>query len=90
MAASQMNAQMTYEFQYENANTMNKLESYGVILSQYPDDVIAAAKVALTEVFDDLKEGNRDFAHVLSSALSHFEKSKTWSKVSMDTFLKIR
>ncbi len=90
MAASQMNAEMTYEFQYENANTMEKLDEYGVILSQYPDDVIVAAKKALSEVLNDLRQQNRDFNRVLLSAEEHFFKSKAWSNVSMDTFLKVR
>ncbi len=90
MAASQMNADMTYEFQYENANTMEKLDEYGVILSQYPDDVIAAAKHGLQKVLHDLCQENDDFNKVLLSAQRHLAKSKTWSRVSLETFLKVR
>jgi len=90
MAASQMNSEMTYKFQYENANTMDKLKEYGVTLCEYPDDIIAAAKVALGDVFDELSTKNRDFKRVLQSAQSHFKHSKEWSRVSMDSFLKVR
>ncbi len=90
MAASQMNAEMTYEFQYENAQTMEALDSYGVILSTYPQDVIDAAKQALRVVLNDLCQGNDDFNKVLSSAQNHLARSKQWSRVSIETFLKIR
>ncbi len=90
MASSQMNAEMTYEFQYENAQTMEKLDGYGVILSEYPNDVIEAAKHSLNEVLNDLCQGNDDFNKVLSSAQNHLAKSKQWSGVSIETFLKIR
>ncbi len=90
MAASQMNAEMTYEFQYENAQTMKKLDTYGVILSTYPDDVITSAKEALKTVFNDLRQENSDFNKVLLSAQHHLTQSKRWSRVSIETFLKIR
>ncbi len=90
MAASQMNSNMTYEFQYENANAMSKLEDLGVILSEYPGDVISAAKVALEDVLEDLSRQSPDFKRVLNSAQDHFFKSKAWSRVNMDKFLNIR
>ncbi|MEA2111158.1 MAG: substrate-binding domain-containing protein [Campylobacterota bacterium] len=90
MAAAQLNSQMTYEFQYENANAMEKLEALNVTLSQYPDDVIVAAKSALNDVLTTLSEQSSDFKKVLDSAQSHFIKSKTWSRANMDQFLKVR
>ncbi|RLA72374.1 MAG: C4-dicarboxylate ABC transporter [Epsilonproteobacteria bacterium] len=90
MAINEMNNSMTYDFHHENIYALQKLQSLGVTLLDYPDDVIIAAKKALKEVTAELGEKNKDFAEVYANADKYLQLSKQWSDVSLKNFLNIR
>ena len=90
VAASELNSSMTYEFHAENIIALKKLQSLGVKLLRYPDDIITAAKRALNEVTHELGEQNSDFANVYASADKYLQLSKDWSDIGLKHFLEIR
>jgi len=90
MAASDLNAQMTYEFHAENIKAFETLKSLGVTLSKYPDDVVAAGKEALKAVIAEQSTASRDFATVYADIAAYMEQSKRWSDASLGYFLNIR
>ncbi len=90
MAINEMNSSMTYDFHHENIYALQKLQSLGVTLLDYPDDVIVAAKKALKEVTAELGAKNKDFAEVYANADKYLQLSKQWSDVSLRNFLNIR
>ncbi len=90
MAANEMNSTMTYEFHAENILALQKLQSLGVTLLDYPADIIVAAKKALKDVTAELGEKNRDFAEVYANADKYLQLSRQWSDVSLRNFLNIR
>jgi TRAP-type mannitol/chloroaromatic compound transport system substrate-binding protein len=90
MASSEMNANMTYEFHAKNIDALQELTAHGVTLLNYPDEIIEAAKVALSEVVAELGRANPDFARVFDNANAYLAKSKDWSRVSLQQFLNVR
>lgn len=90
VAASELNSSMTYEFHAENIIALKKLQSLGVSLLRYPDDIIVAAKEALKEVAQELGGQNSDFANVYADADKYLKLSKDWSDVGLKYFLEIR
>ena len=90
VAASELNANMTTKFHYENIHALQKLKSLDVTLAKFPDDVTTAGKKALAEVINDLSAKNDDFKRVYSSIQTHLNLSKEWSDASLGYFLNIR
>jgi TRAP-type mannitol/chloroaromatic compound transport system substrate-binding protein len=90
VASSEMNANMTYEFHYENIHALSKLQELNVKLLQFPDDVTNAGKKALTEVVEKLSNENKDFEIVFTSIKKHLKLSKVWSDTSLTYFLNAR
>ena len=90
VAASEMNANMTTKFHYENIHALQKLKSLDVKLAKFPDDVTQAGKKALEEVITELSTKNSDFAKVYASIKTHLDLSKEWSDASLGYFLNIR
>ena len=90
VASSEMNANMTSEFHYENIHALKKLKSLNVELLQFPQDVTDAGKKALKEVIEELSGKNRDFENVYASIAKHLELSRQWSDNSLKYFLNAR
>lgn len=90
VAANEMNANMSYEFHSQNIHALKKLEELNVEILSYPQDVIAAGKVALREVLEEQSQKNRDFSMVNESIQSYLKLSKKWSDVSLGYFLNER
>ncbi|MDF1883786.1 TRAP transporter substrate-binding protein DctP [Sulfurimonas sp. SAG-AH-194-C21] len=90
VCASEMNANMTSEFHYENIHALSKLQELGVKLHHFPEDVNIAGKKALQEVIYELSSKNKDFAKVYESINNHLKLSRTWSDVSLRNFLNER
>ena len=90
VCSSEMNADMTYRFHYENIHTLKKLKEYGVKLRKFPDEVTDAAKKALGEVIDELGSKNKEFALVYDSIAKHLELSKEFADISLKYFLNVR
>jgi len=90
VCSSEMNANMTSEFHYENIYALEKLKDLGVTLGHFPKDVNAAGKLALEEVLKELSVKNRDFAVVNKSIQKHLKLSRAWSDISLGNFLNER
>ena len=90
MASAQMNIDMASEFHYENMKSLEMLKQKGVEIHAYPDDVIAAGKVALQDVLSEQSQLNPDFKEVAEDATHFLEQAKTWSKASLHAFLDVR
>ena len=90
VCASEMNANMTSEFHYENIYALEKLKDLGVTLSQFPQDVNEAGKKALVDVLDELSMKNKDFDEVYKSIFSYLKLSRAWSDISLTQFLNER
>ena len=77
--------------EWENARALKILqEEHGVQLRQFPEDVIASAKVATGEVMSELAMRDELTGKIVSSyrnAAIHLGK---WSDVSVKSFLQAR
>ncbi|MBD3823254.1 MAG: TRAP transporter substrate-binding protein DctP [Epsilonproteobacteria bacterium] len=90
VCAGELNSNMTYEFHAQNIKALQELESLGVKILPYPEDVIRKGKEALQEVLAELSAQNPDFLRVNESISKHLELSKKWADVSLKYFLNIR
>ena len=81
---------MTYEFHAENIKAFETLESLGVTLAKYPDDVIEAGKKALIAVVAEQSAASKDFAKVYGDIAAYMDQSRRWSDASLGYFLNIR
>jgi TRAP-type mannitol/chloroaromatic compound transport system substrate-binding protein len=77
--------------EWENAAALERLQANdGVILRQFPEDVISAAKTATSEVMTELSATSDLTARIVASygeAAKHLGK---WSDVSVKSFLVAR
>lgn len=89
-AITELNSNMTHEFQAANAKALPELESHGVKLLQFPEAVTHAAKIATAEVLARFSSESRDFARVYESASAFLAISRGWSDASLRYFLDIR
>ena len=90
VCSSEMNANMTYRFHYENIHTLKTLKEKGVKLRKFPDEVTQAGKKALKEVVARLSAKNKEFERVYESIAKHLELSKEFADISLKYFLDIR
>ncbi len=89
-AIAEMNANMIVEFQAKNTQALQKLDSLGVKLQQFPQSVIDAAKAATLDVLSEQSDLNPDFKRVNQSATEYLKQSIAWSDVSLKEYLNIR
>lgn len=79
------------EAEWENARALKTLEEkYDVVLRKYPEEIIAAAKLANIEVMKELSQKDELTGRIVKSyqeAASHLGK---WSDVSVKSFLAAR
>ncbi|MDD3476798.1 MAG: TRAP transporter substrate-binding protein DctP [Sulfurimonas sp.] len=90
VAANEMNSNMTYEFHYENIHALKRLRELNIEIKQFPQDVVDAGKIALTEVLYELGQKNSTFVKVNKSIQDHLALSKEWSDASLRYFLNVR
>ena len=90
VCASELNANMTYKFHYENIHTLAKLKANGVLLEKFPEDVTNAGKKALMRVIEEQSVKNKEFERVYNSIQKHLQLSKEFADISLKYFLNIR
>ncbi|MDY0116531.1 MAG: TRAP transporter substrate-binding protein, partial [Sulfurimonadaceae bacterium] len=90
MASHEMNANMTYEFHYENVQALKKFQELGIELLQFPEDVTKAGKVALKQVLEELSSQSQDFKTINESIQGYLRDSILWSDVSLKYYLNER
>ncbi len=90
VASSELNSNMTYEFHHENIKALQELKKLNVTLLQFPKDVTAEGKRALSEVIKEQSSENDDFKRVYASIEKHLSLSKEWSDTSLRYFLNER
>lgn len=88
-AAEEMTGNMVQEFRYENAKTLKDLPKE-VEIKTFPQEVIEAAKVALSEVLESESAKSEDFKRVLESYNAFSQINKAWDDISTKNFLDIR
>ena len=77
--------------EWENAAALERLQANdGVILRQFPDDVLAAAKAATIEVMDELAASGDLTARIVASYREAGKHLGKWSDVSVKAFLQAR
>lgn len=77
--------------EWENAAALERLQANdGVILRQFPDDVIVAAKIATAEVMAELSAKDDLTARVVASYSGAAKHLGKWSDVSVKAFLQAR
>lgn len=90
-ACEWVNVRSLADAEWENARALENLTTnHGVALREYPEEVIAAARAATTDVLDDLAGRNaisRKIVDSYRSAASHLDR---WSSVSVRSFLDVR
>ncbi len=90
VCSSELNANMTYKFHYENIHALEKLKSNGVKLEKFPDEVTNAGKKALKEVIAEQSAKSKEFALVYESIAKHLKLSEDFADISLKYFLNIR
>jgi TRAP-type mannitol/chloroaromatic compound transport system substrate-binding protein len=90
-ACAAENAFAVAETERENARALKVLvEKHGVQVRPFPDDVIAAARVAAAEVLDGFAEAGGISERIVSSYREALDDAQRWSRVSTQAFLAAR
>ncbi len=90
MAADALNSTMMVEFHAQNIQALQKLKALHVSIARYPQDIIDAAKTALTHVAERLGNENANFKRVYDDAADYLALSREWDDVSLKSFLNTR
>ncbi|WP_200763911.1 TRAP transporter substrate-binding protein [Nitrosophilus alvini] len=90
MASNELNSQMVYDFQTQNAKALKTIEKYGVKLMNFPDEIVEAAKKALFEVIEEQSDKSKDFRAVWEKIEPFWKDNREWTKLGMGNFLKMR
>ena len=91
LVSNEMNTDMLYNFQSENAIALEKLsQNRDVQISAFPDDVIATAKIEYSKLIDQFVSENSDFAKVWKSYSKFLEQNRDWSGLSSRNYLNAR
>ncbi len=88
--ASELNAQMIYNFQDKNAQALQKLRQLGVQLESWPQDIIQAAKRALFEVIEEQSSKSKDFKRVWEMIEPYWMRNRAWTALGLKNYLKMR
>ncbi len=88
--ASTLNSSMVYDFQAKNAEALEKLSSFGVVLKRWPEEIVAQAKKALEEVVSEQCKKSEDFKRVWKSIEPFWQKTKRWSSLGLENYLRMR
>lgn len=88
--ANELNSTMVYDFQARNAKTLKDIKSKNVILKNFPEDVIKAAKKALFEVIDEQSKKSADFKRVWQNIEPFWKANREWTGLELRNYLKMR
>ncbi|WP_281951057.1 TRAP transporter substrate-binding protein [Nitrosophilus kaiyonis] len=88
--ANELNATMVYDFQAQNAKAMKKLNEYGVILKDWPEEIIDEAKKALIKVISEQSEKSKDFKMVWEKIEPFWMENRKWTNISLKNYLRMR
>ncbi len=90
MAANEMNANMTSEFQYENARVLADINKLGVTIRSFPKPILEAAKKAMQEVAIEKSQENPDFERVWKNLQKFIAKNNAWTDIGIKAYLNAR
>jgi len=88
--ANELNSQMVYDFQTQNAKALKNLKEKGVILKQWPKEVVDAAKKALFDVIDEQSKKSDIFKKVWQMIEPFWLENKEWTNLGLKSYLKMR
>lgn len=84
-AAEAVSVETTSQFDYYNAVALQSLQADGVTFGAFPEDVIAALKVAVEEVMAENAAANPRFAEVQQSYNAFLELAKDYATLVKET-----
>ncbi len=88
--ANEMSAKMVYNFQANNAEALQKLKKFGVILKNWPDEIVEAAKNALMQVIDEQSAKSHAFKELWSNIEPFWQKNRAWSALGLKNYREMR
>ncbi len=89
-ASNELNASMVYDFQAQNAKTLQKLKKMGVHLRNWPKDVVEEAKKALLQVIKEQSQKSEDFKNVWREIEPFWMQNRAWSALGLKNYLEMR
>lgn len=78
------------EAEWSNGAALGELKSRGVVVRDFPADIIAAARRETTGVIEDVAARDPVSARIVASYRSAAEHLDAWSKISVQRFLSAR
>jgi TRAP-type mannitol/chloroaromatic compound transport system substrate-binding protein len=88
--SNELNSMMVYDFQDKNAKTLKELKEKGVVLKEWPADVVVEAKKALMKVIEEQSQKSRDFKKVWEKIEPFWQENIDWTNLSKKNYLKMR
>lgn len=90
-ACAEENIRSLGEIEWQNAERLQALvEEKGVKLRDYPTDILDAARLATSEVLEDVANTDAESRAVVDSFLNASRHQKDWSRLSLEKFLSAR
>jgi len=88
--AIELNSTMVYDFQAKNAKALKSLKEKGVILKEWPKEVVESAKKALLEVIEEQSKKSEDFKRVWEKIEPFWIENRKWTNLGLKNYLKMR
>ncbi len=89
-ASNELNMQMVHDFQDKNAKALQRLKKLGVILENWPPQIVEAAKKALFEVIEEQSAKSADFKRVWQIIEPYWMQNRAWSALGLKNYLEMR
>ncbi|MCH9814286.1 MAG: TRAP transporter substrate-binding protein DctP [Epsilonproteobacteria bacterium] len=90
MASNELNSTMNTEFQYINATALEEIESLGVTVRSFPQEVMEKARQAMATVAKEKSLQSHDFQKVWESAQKFLHTSRKWSDIGLKSYMQVR
>lgn len=90
LCSNEMHSHMTTHFQYENAKALSIVESSGVTIREFPQEIMKKAGEAMLEVVAEKSAKSEDFKKVWQDAKEFLDQSRKWTKIGIKPYLETR
>lgn len=88
--SNELNATMVYDFQDQNAKALQQLKKLGVVLKNWPEEIVEAAKKALFAVIEEQSKKSKDFAKVWQKIEPYWMQQRAWTSLGLKNYLRMR
>jgi len=91
ISADELNTDMLYNFQSENAKALSTILKDGDIhIGAFPNEITEKAKVENGKMIDEFISKNRDFEKIWKSYSTFLEENRRWTSLSSQNYLNAR